>query len=945
MEQNPVEVPVRSVNGQTGGVKLTAEDVGAISQDDLQEATNEALAQAKASGDFDGPQGPAGPKGEKGDPGDDYVLTEADKEEIAEMAAELVDVPDSGGNVDLTGYATEKYVREYAQPKGDYLTEVPEGYAKTEDIPTKPEDIGAQPAGNYLTEVPSGYATEEFVKNKIAEAELGGEEVDLSGYAQKSELPTKVSELENDAGYLTEHQDLSDYAKKTELPVVPVQSVNGKTGTVKLSASDVGARPNTWMPTAQDVGALPSTYTPPNQTAEQVGADPKGTAQIVVGKHNVDTDSHNDIRLELKEMSDRLTSFFDSDDTTLDELSEIVAYITNNKVLIDSITTSKVSVADIINNLTTNVSNKPLSAAQGVVLKGLIDTLSNSLSGYQPKGDYALRSEIPSVPVQSVNGQTGEVKLTAGDVGAISQDDLQEATSEALAQAKASGEFDGPQGPKGDPGEPGADGADYILTDADKTEIAEMAAELVEIPDSSQNVEIDTTLTQSGKAADAKAVGDKLTELNQAKANNDDLAAVAKSGSYADLTGKPTIPTVPDALKNPNKLILSGAVTAEYDGSEPVTVNIPSLAVDDSLTQSGQAADSAKVGEELRSLSDEIANLPDGGSSLTAAQINALDGMFKVAAYDDSKDVSGAYAAFKAAFGLVDSGVTTYTITAELVNVTSSNSATSITEGESYTATLTAADGYELSTVSVLMGGVDVTADVYADGVISIPAVNGNVEIIARAAIIEDVGASLPESGLVDFFDMRNATGIEESGKLAIYATNGNGNLFTWSTTALTESNEYGAKLANRDWTLVTSETLGKERTVIFMSYNGCVSYRNMLNQKSTNIMSCTPMYTNSGGTTVSGTSSDINFTPFGNNYLYPVVRCNADTLSLFTDNQKLTEYNAANFEGFGKWVFPPVRPKDTNPYLTAIAIYNRALSDSEIVDVVEYLKTLEVTA
>ena len=69
LEQNPVEAPVQSVNGKTGEVELTSEDVGAISQDDLQEATNEALAQAKASGDFDGPQGPAGPKGEKGEQG------------------------------------------------------------------------------------------------------------------------------------------------------------------------------------------------------------------------------------------------------------------------------------------------------------------------------------------------------------------------------------------------------------------------------------------------------------------------------------------------------------------------------------------------------------------------------------------------------------------------------------------------------------------------------------------------------------------------------------------------------------------------------------------------------------------------------------------------------------------------------------------------------------
>ena len=74
---------------------------------------------------------------------------------------------------------------------------------------------------------------------------------------------------------------------------------------------------------------------------------------------------------------------------------------------------------------------------------------------YEALADLPENSESA---VQSVNGQTGEVKLTAGDVGAISQDDLQEATNEALAQAKASGEFDGPQGQKGDKGEPGPAG-------------------------------------------------------------------------------------------------------------------------------------------------------------------------------------------------------------------------------------------------------------------------------------------------------------------------------------------------------------------------------------------------------------------------------------------------------------------------------------------------------
>lgn len=47
------------------------------------------------------------------------------------------------------------------------------------------------------------------------------------------------------------------------------------------------------------------------------------------------------------------------------------------------------------------------------------------------------------------------------------------------------------------------------------------------------------------------------------------------SGSYNDLTNKPTIPTVPTSLKNPYKLTFTGTSTASYDGSSAVTVNIP----------------------------------------------------------------------------------------------------------------------------------------------------------------------------------------------------------------------------------------------------------------------------------------------------------------------------------------------------------------------------------
>ena len=52
-----------------------------------------------------------------------------------------------------------------------------------------------------------------------------------SSFAKTSELPTKTSELENDSGYIT----------SSDIPSIPVTTVNGKTGAVQLTATDVGA--------------------------------------------------------------------------------------------------------------------------------------------------------------------------------------------------------------------------------------------------------------------------------------------------------------------------------------------------------------------------------------------------------------------------------------------------------------------------------------------------------------------------------------------------------------------------------------------------------------------------------------------------------------------------------------------------------------------------------
>ena len=92
---------------------------------------------------------------------------------------------------------------------------------------------------------------------------------------------------------------------------------------------------------------------------------------------------------ELPALIERINAVLDSDDETLDELSEIVAYIKRNQNLINGITISKVNVADIVDNLVTNAANKPLSAAQGYKLKGLVDDAQATANGKEAAGTAA----------------------------------------------------------------------------------------------------------------------------------------------------------------------------------------------------------------------------------------------------------------------------------------------------------------------------------------------------------------------------------------------------------------------------------------------------------------------------------------------------------------------------------------------------------------------------
>lgn len=111
----------------------------------------------------------------------------------------------------------------------------------------------------------------------------------------------------------------------------------------------------------------------------------------------------------------------------------------------------------------------------------------------------------------------------------------------------------------------------------------EMAEEIRGIAASSDtSIELDTTLSVSGKAADAAAVGNALSK----KANTS------------------AIPTVPTALKNPYSLSFAGAATGTYDGSEAVTIKIPEAETGTGAGVTVVNADGSITAEDIYGLAD-----------------------------------------------------------------------------------------------------------------------------------------------------------------------------------------------------------------------------------------------------------------------------------------------------------------------------------------------------
>ena len=253
------------------------------------------------------------------------------------------------------------------------------------------------------------------------------------------------------------------------------------------------------------------------------------------------------------------------------------------------------------------------------------------------------------------------------------------------------------------------------------------------------------------------------------------------------------------------------------------------------------------------------------------------------------------------------------------------------------------------------MGGVDITSTAYNNGTINIASVTGNIAITITATSSSS-SSEMVTDGLVNYFDFRNVKYDNKgAGKSTIIsATQGNGSLFTWINDAVTKQDNYGIEITrflsyNPNSVGTTSVSLGTSFTAIFKCYLTNTSSPLFFNEyaAASNVskLNYKPKYKTTSST------ANLAITSLGSR-----LGSGYDTVTLIVDGNISKLYfgttlvqtnDGSTINDFQGWYDQlngiGIIGGNNNGYLTQMAVYNKALSEVQLVDMIDYLKTLEV--
>lgn len=108
-----------------------------------------------------------------------------------------------------------------------------------------------------------------------------------------------------------------------------------------------------------------------------------------------------------------------------------------------------------------------------------------------------------------------------------------------------------------------------------------------------------------------------------------------------------------------------------------------------------------------------------------------------------------------------------YSITNSLTNATNSNTATSIVEGSSYSATISPSSGYSVSSITVTMGGTNITSSAVSGNKINIASVTGNIVVTVTTTKLATYTNLVPTATVVNRTTVYNSKGYKDGYRIS----------------------------------------------------------------------------------------------------------------------------------------------------------------------------------
>lgn len=611
------------------------------------------------------------------------------------------------------------------------------------------------------------YATKEYVDNAIDGVDVTEQ---LKDYAKKTDIPnvpTKTSELTNDSGYLTnipseyitetelnakgyltEHQSLEDYAKKSELHNHSNKSVLDSITSDKVAEWD---NKSTFDGDYNSLTNKPTIPTVTNDLTNELKSN-YDTAYDHSQSAHAPSDAQKNSDITKVEIEAKLTGNINSH--THEQ------YLTEHQDLSHLVTQDEFDELELIETSTIQPTDEDVVLWIDISEDTQTDTLArindntiarNTTWSSEKNNDvYATKDDVPTRTSQLTNDSNFLTSIPSEYVTDSELNSKGYSTEEYVDEAIE-----------------GVDVTEQLQDYVKKTDVKDIPTKVSQLTnDMGYITNIPSTY------ATTSYVDNKITELNiiiEQLANR--IAQLENDNSGSTEPENPVIPCTSITLNNTSltfdsfDTIETLLATVEPSNTTDVvywTCNNTNVArVDNGYIapiSNGSCIITATCGsksatcsitinvQEVEDPSNNVITLSHNqisssviGSThvITATLSSSLQG--KTISWTSSNKNVAMVSAYLSTSGLVrvvgegttiitatcgsvsatcsvnitTTSVSIYNITRNLTNVTSSNLDSSINAGESYYTQLTCEDGYEITSVQVMMNGVDITDSVY----------------------------------------------------------------------------------------------------------------------------------------------------------------------------------------------------------------------------------------